>query len=114
MPYRSPVGDILFSLNAVADLPGMIRQGLAGDLDWDAVSAIVAEAGRFATEEIAPLNRPGDLAGARYENGDGRRRAGTASPRRPSSAAWACPISSMSPAQKSGTARRWPSLCARY
>ena len=69
MPYRSPVGDILFSLNAVADLPGMIRQGLAGDLDWDAVSAIVAEAGRFATEEIAPLNRPGDLAGARYENG---------------------------------------------
>ena len=40
-----------------------------GDLDWDAVSSIVAEAGRFATEEIAPLNRPGDLAGARYENG---------------------------------------------
>ena len=69
MPYRSPVGDILFSLNAVADLPGMIRRGLAGDLDWDAVSAIVAEAGRFATEEIAPLNRLGDLAGARYENG---------------------------------------------
>jgi acyl-CoA dehydrogenase len=69
MPYRSPVGDILFSLNAVADLPGMIQQGLAGDLDWDAVSSIVAEAGRFATEEIAPLNRPGDLAGARYENG---------------------------------------------
>jgi alkylation response protein AidB-like acyl-CoA dehydrogenase len=29
----------------------------------------VGEAGRFATEEIAPLNRPGDLAGARYENG---------------------------------------------
>jgi hypothetical protein len=64
MPYRSPVGDILFSLNAVADLPGMIGHGLAGDLDWDAVSSIVGEAGRFATEEIAPLNRPGDLAGA--------------------------------------------------
>jgi alkylation response protein AidB-like acyl-CoA dehydrogenase len=69
MPYRSPVGDILFSLNAVADMPGMIRKGLAGDLDWDAVTSIVGEAGRFATEEIAPLNRPGDLAGARYENG---------------------------------------------
>jgi len=67
MPYRSPVGDILFSLNAVADLPGMIRQGLAGDLDWDAVSAIVAEAGRFATEEIAPLNRPGDLEMAKLQ-----------------------------------------------
>ena len=69
MPYRSPVADILFSLSAVADLPGVIRQGLAGDLDWASVSSIVAEAGRFATEEIAPLNRPGDLAGAHYENG---------------------------------------------
>src|SRR5271168_3272638 len=69
MPYRSPVGDILFSLRAVADFPEMIRNGLTGDLDWDAVSSIIGEAGRFATEEIAPLNRPGDLAGARYENG---------------------------------------------
>ncbi len=69
MPYRSPVGDILFSLSAVADLPGMIGRGLAGDLDWDAVKSIVAEAGRFATEEIAPLNRASDLAGAAYENG---------------------------------------------
>ena len=64
MPYRSPVADILFSLRAVADLPGVIQLGLAGDLDWDAVASIVAEAGRFATEEIAPLNRVGDLAGA--------------------------------------------------
>ena len=69
MPYRSPVADILFSLNAVADLPGMIERGLAGDLDWDAVRSIVGEAGRFAEEEIAPLNRVGDLAGAVYENG---------------------------------------------
>jgi alkylation response protein AidB-like acyl-CoA dehydrogenase len=69
MPYRSPVADILFSLKAVADLKGMIGRGLAGDLDWEAVTSIVGEAGRFATEEIAPLNRPGDVNGARYENG---------------------------------------------
>jgi acyl-CoA dehydrogenase len=69
MPYRSPAADILFSLSAVADLPDLIGRGLMGDLDWDAVSLIVAEAGRFATEEIAQLNRAGDLAGARYENG---------------------------------------------
>ncbi len=69
MPYRSPVADILFSLNAVAGLPELIGSGLADDLDWDAVSSIVTEAGRFATDEIAPLNRTGDLAGARYENG---------------------------------------------
>jgi acyl-CoA dehydrogenase len=69
MAYRSPVADILFSLNAVAGLPDLIASGLAGDLDWDAVSSIVTEAGRFATDEIAPLNRAGDLVGARYENG---------------------------------------------
>ncbi len=69
MSYRSPVADILFSLSAVADLPAMINAGLCGDLDWDAVASIVTEAGRFATDEIAPLNRPGDISGARYENG---------------------------------------------
>jgi acyl-CoA dehydrogenase len=69
MPYRSPVADILFSLSAVADLPALLGQGLLGDLDWDAVSSVIAEAGRFATEKIAPLNRIGDLSGASYENG---------------------------------------------
>ncbi len=69
MPYRSPVHDILFSLSAVADLPGLLSQGRMGDLDWEAVTSIITEAGRFATEEIAPLNRIGDLNGAAYENG---------------------------------------------
>jgi acyl-CoA dehydrogenase len=69
MPYRSPVGDILFSLRAIADLPQMIGSELEGDFDWDTISSVVAEAGRFATEEIAPLDRKGDLIGARYENG---------------------------------------------
>src|SRR5271157_4823026 len=69
MSYRSPVGDILFSLKAVAGLPEMIGSELDADCDWETVSSVVAEAGRFATEEIAPLNRPGDLVGARYENG---------------------------------------------
>jgi acyl-CoA dehydrogenase len=69
MTYRSPVADILFSLEAVAGLPGMISSRLSGDFDWETVSSAISEAGRFATEEIAPLNRPGDVAGARYENG---------------------------------------------
>src|SRR6202453_5444859 len=69
MRYRSPAADILFSLRAVADFPRLVEQGLLGDLDWDAVSSVIAEASRFATGEIAPLNRAGDLAGAAYENG---------------------------------------------
>jgi alkylation response protein AidB-like acyl-CoA dehydrogenase len=69
MSYRSPVADILFSLKTVVGLPEAIASGLHGDLDWDTVSSVVAEAGRFATDEIAPLNRAGDITGARYENG---------------------------------------------
>ena len=69
MSYRSPVADILFSLNAVADLPELIGSRLEGDFDLETIASVVTEAGRFAAEEIAPLNRSGDVAGARYENG---------------------------------------------
>src|SRR5271156_847698 len=67
--YRSPVEDILFSLRHVAGLDEAVSQGLFGDLDWDTVASVIGEAGRFATEVIAPLNRPGDIEGARCENG---------------------------------------------
>ena len=69
MPYRSPVADILFSLDAVAGLRAMVASDFEGDFDWETVSSVVTEAGRFATDEIAPFNRPGDIEGARYQNG---------------------------------------------
>ena len=67
--YRSPVEDILFSLRHVAGLDEAIAEGLFGDLDGDTVASVIGEAGRFATEVIAPLNRGGDLEGAKCENG---------------------------------------------
>ena len=69
MTYQSPVADILFSLEHVAGLDDAIGAGLFGDLDPETVASVIGEAGRFATEAIAPLNRVGDLHGARYENG---------------------------------------------
>ncbi|RBP18275.1 hypothetical protein DFR50_101219 [Roseiarcus fermentans] len=69
MTYRSPVSDILFSLKAVAGLPELIAGKLDGDFDWDTLASVISEAGRFATEEIAPLNRTADTVGAAYENG---------------------------------------------
>ncbi len=126
MTYRPPVADILFSLQTVAGLPEMIGSNLHGDFDWETISSVVSEAGRFATDEIAPLNRPGDLIGARYENGvmtmppgfgDVYRRWAEAgwgeSRRRRNSAAWGCRTLLTSPAPRSGTARRWRSRSAR-
>jgi alkylation response protein AidB-like acyl-CoA dehydrogenase len=69
MAYQSPAADILFSLNHVAGLADEIRSGLFGDLDVDTVVGVVEEAGRFATGVLAPLNRPGDVEGARCVDG---------------------------------------------
>jgi alkylation response protein AidB-like acyl-CoA dehydrogenase len=69
MSYRSPVADILYSLKHVAGLDEAIASGLFGDVDAETVAAVISEAGRFATEALAPLNRIGDEVGAVYENG---------------------------------------------
>ena len=68
MPYRSPSADILFSLQTVAELPRLIETELEGELDWETIASVIGEAGRFATDEIAPLNRPGDLVGAQWKD----------------------------------------------
>ncbi len=62
--YRAPVDEIGFTLNQVAGLGAALEAGLFGDLSQDLVDAVLAEAGRFASEEIAPLSEVGDRVGA--------------------------------------------------
>ena len=62
--YRAPVDEIAFTLKHVAGLKPALDTGLFGDLSEDVVDAILAEAGRFATEEVAPLYKVGDQHGA--------------------------------------------------
>jgi acyl-CoA dehydrogenase len=69
MAYEAPVADIAFWLRTVAGLDAEIAAGTFPDLSDDLVEAVLSEAGRFATEEIAPLNQVGDRQGARLENG---------------------------------------------
>jgi acyl-CoA dehydrogenase len=69
MTYRAPVGDIAFTLKHAAGLKRAIGEGLYGDLTEDLVDAVLEEAGKFATDVIAPLNRVGDTHGAPLENG---------------------------------------------
>ncbi|OQM74767.1 acyl-CoA dehydrogenase [Manganibacter manganicus] len=65
--YRAPVETIAFTLNKVAGLDAALEAGTFGDLDRDVVEAILAEAGRFAGEELAPLAKVGDGEGAKLE-----------------------------------------------
>jgi acyl-CoA dehydrogenase len=69
MPSRMPVDEIAFTLKHVAGFSEAIGAGAFGDLDEDAVDAVLAEAGRFAGDVIAPLDAVGDRVGARLEDG---------------------------------------------
>ena len=66
--YRAPVDEIAFTLKEVAGLRAAVGTGRFGDLSLDLVDAILAEAGRFATEEVAPLQKAGDEHGAVLED----------------------------------------------
>ncbi|MBB3944982.1 hypothetical protein GGQ73_000907 [Rhizobium skierniewicense] len=67
--YLAPVDDIAFTLKHVAGLKVALEQGAFGDLDEDTVDAILHEAGRFATEEVAPLAEIGDRQGSTIVDG---------------------------------------------
>jgi len=69
MTYRAPLADIGFALKYGTPLNAAIEQGLFGDLTMDDIDAVLSEAGRFAGEVIAPLNRVGDKFGTPFQDG---------------------------------------------
>ena len=69
MTYRAPVADMAVTMRHVAGLDDGIGEGLYGDLTGDLVDTILEEAARFANEQIAPLNRVGDLERAVLRDG---------------------------------------------
>ncbi|MBB2697822.1 UNVERIFIED_ORG: acyl-CoA dehydrogenase [Rhizobium esperanzae] len=70
--YKAPVEEIAFTLKHVAGMSEAMSSGLFGELGDDLVDAILSEAGRFATEEVAPLSDIGDRQGARLVDGEVR------------------------------------------
>ncbi len=69
MNYSAQTSDICHALFNVSAMDDLVEQGVYPDLSSDLIDAIVEEAGRFATDIIAPLNREGDEIGAQLENG---------------------------------------------
>ncbi|MFA6265046.1 MAG: acyl-CoA dehydrogenase [Pseudolabrys sp.] len=70
MTYRAPVSDIAFALKHAAGLKAAIDEGLYGDLDEATVDSVLEEAGKFASDVIAPLNRVGDKFGTPFKDGN--------------------------------------------
>jgi alkylation response protein AidB-like acyl-CoA dehydrogenase len=69
MTYRAPVADIAFALKHAARFAQARVDGVY-DLDDDVLDAVLEEAGKFASDVIAPLNRVGDLHGTPFTNGN--------------------------------------------
>ena len=67
--YRAPVEDILFAMRHSAGLEDGLASGLYADLADGVVEAVLEEAGKFAEDRIAPLNRVGDKEMARLVDG---------------------------------------------
>src|ERR1700761_8189703 len=69
MTYRAPINDMLLALNHGAGLKAAVEAGHYGDFDADIAAAVLEEAGRFAADVLAPLNKVGDEHGIKLEDG---------------------------------------------
>ena len=63
MSFEAPVEDLLFNIAHLAPWPDETAP------DPEIARAVLTELGRFAAEEIAPLNGPGDRQGSSCEDG---------------------------------------------
>src|SRR5271155_4828856 len=67
MTYRAPINDMLLALHHGAGLQAAVKAGHYGDFDDEIAAAVLEEAGRFASDVLAPLNRVGDDHGIKLD-----------------------------------------------
>ncbi|MDE2111126.1 MAG: acyl-CoA dehydrogenase [Alphaproteobacteria bacterium] len=67
--YTAPIADMRFAVTRLADFAEVTALPGNEELSEDLLDAIFAEAGKFASGVLAPLNRVGDLEGSQIENG---------------------------------------------
>ncbi len=68
-PYTPPTQDQLLAIRVNAGIEEIAGSEKFAHAEADLVEAIVEGVGQFAAGEFAPLNRVGDLEGAKLENG---------------------------------------------
>ena len=69
IPYTAPTQDQLLAIKVNAGIGELAQHERFAAAEADMVEAIVGGIGEFAAGEWAPLNRIGDLEGAKLENG---------------------------------------------
>lgn len=69
MSFAAPIAEQLFVLKHITGIEALAQHGRFSDATADVVQAIVEGIGEFAANEFAPLNRIGDVVGARLIDG---------------------------------------------
>jgi alkylation response protein AidB-like acyl-CoA dehydrogenase len=69
MPFQAPARDLMFALTEVVGIERLSALPAFADLDRETLGAVLEAAGAVADDVLAPLNHPGDRAGAAYANG---------------------------------------------
>jgi 3-(methylthio)propanoyl-CoA dehydrogenase len=67
--YQAPLADMKFVLRELVDLDLLAQLPGFGEVTADVTDAVLEEAAKFATGVLSPLNRSGDLQGARWQDG---------------------------------------------
>ncbi len=69
MAYKAPVEDMIFALQEIAGIGGLEGDGYP-EFDTELIAPVLEEAGKLASDVLAPLNQTGDAQGAQL-TGDG-------------------------------------------
>ena len=69
MPYRAPTDELQFILDHVVGFDRVVATERFSEATPDLTAAILLEAGKLASDGLAPLNRVGDAEESRLENG---------------------------------------------
>src|SRR5260370_12548207 len=67
--YQAPLDDMKFVLRELVDLELLAELPGFGDMTLDVADSVLEEAAKFAAGVLSPLNRSGDLEGARWQEG---------------------------------------------
>jgi len=68
--YAAPLRDILFTMREVGGLDAVCAQPGHEEITTELVEAILSEAANYASGMLDPLNRPGDVQGAHWRDGE--------------------------------------------
>lgn len=69
MAYKAPLDDMMFVLEHVCDLQKLSELSGLEDAQPEMMGAVLSEAGKYADQVLAPINKSGDTQGATWQDG---------------------------------------------